>query len=358
MAEPPGKSIKERRVIDFPVIGTGEMSSMVSKRWRNQPSWRRWLPNAVGAAHGVLRATRNVQRSSRSFTRTRGGQRSAPKPVTGESDWSRLYRKKRFPRRRKRRWVGFVRKVKHVIHKQVAPQFNVMVRTDAQTNIAGQQETSDVFTVLGSNGGFGDLSQLFDRALAMADTEQPALTSVTKEQLKIVVSGWLAECMVSNIGENLAYLDCYYWRTKRDVPAAITSFETLFDESLSDIGANISPTATETTLSRTDYGVTPFQGVQLAKSCEIWKKVRVKVPPGGTTQFELRSGKNYYRVWSHDEHYSLLSRVTEGIFFIWYGAPTAAVAVTSPATLSFSVNVNYTWRIVQDNRMRGMHDAP
>lgn len=312
---------------------------------------------AVGYAAG--RAVGSALRPKITGTRTHATSRefSAPAPITGESDWRSLYRRKRYPRRKKKRWVRFVRKVKHILHKQVQPQYNVIVRTDDTAVAANKQGFTDMFTVL---NGTGELSYLFDRALAVADTEGPALTSTTKEQLKIGITGYLAEVMLTNISSppNLAYVDCYYWRTKRDVPVAITGFTNLWIESLSDIGANVSPTVTETTLSADDYGVTPFQGVQLAKSVQIWKKTRIKIPPGGNAQLELRSGHEYYRRWSYDEHYSLLKGMTQGIFFVIYGGPTAANEVSGATRVISSANFNYTWRIVQDNRMKGMHDLP
>lgn len=312
-------------------------------------------------AHGVVSAGRAAHGAYRAYRSLRGRSKAYPPPITGESDWRAVYRKKRFPRGRKRRWVKFVRKVRHVISKTHASQFNVIVRTSTVSQTAGEQEPSDIFTVLGGSssvGQFDDISYLMDRAFATRIPEQTAGLTTEKESMRIVISGWMAECCITNTGATLAYLDCYYWRTKANVKKEHIGFTQLWTESLTDIGTNIVPTASETPLSPKDYGVTPFQGTQLAKSVVIWKKTRIKIPPGGTTQMEMRSGKDYYRTWAFDEDYCLLRGVTEGVFFIQYGAPGVLSPITSGSQLVYTTNTNYTWKAVMDNRQKGMHDLP
>jgi len=285
-----------------------------------------------------------------------------PGPITGENDWRNTYRRKRMPRRRRRRWVSFSRKVKHIITKQVAPQFNVYTRQIQVLSPAGGQNSTEIHTVLGGFGGGGstgtqDISQLFSRALALAST-----TGVTPlvANLRIHITGWMIETSIANTGGNTAYIDCYYWRTKADCPTTTAnSVRALWTESLVNVAVNAPIVPGTTALSIDDYGVTPFQGTQFAKTCQIWKKTRVKVAPGGTLQLEQRSGRNYYRTGTYDEHYSLLRRCTEGIFFVQYGFPTGVATApdgtATATTVNYSTNVNYTWRIVADNRMTGAH---
>lgn len=360
MAEPPGKSIKERRVIDFPGTDHGEMGIMKRRPasgWRSFQRGARGLVPLVQA--GARVALRSRFRNGGSHTLSTNGGKGAPAPITGESDWRNVYRKKRFPRRRKKRWVRFVRKVKHVVSKGLAPQFNVLVKTVTVSAIAGSQGSTDIFTVLGSNGNShtNDMSYLFDRAFATI-IPNTSIGGQTKQSLRIQVTGWMAECVVVNYGLTLVYLDCYYWRTKKNYKSEGLGVKDLWTNSLGNVDANIVPTGTETKLTIDDYGVTPFQGPTFVKHCEIWKKTRVKIPSQGTAQFVLRSGRDHYRSWSFDQDFALLQGATEGILFVQYGAPTELVPITSGSGLRYTLNTNYTWRVQQDNRMKGMHDLP
>lgn len=281
---------------------------------------------------------------------------SAPAPITGESDWRGLYRRKRMPFARKRRWVTFRKKVKSIVAGQVAPYFNVFVSQSTVTSGINAQTSSAQHTILGGAGG--DLNELFGIALLNAKSEGPALGSTAAQNLRIVVTGWLAETVITNLETFPVFVDMYYWRCKKDVPTAIGQVNVLWAESLSDIRANESTTVSTTTLSTTDYGVTPFQGTQFAKHVQIWKKVRVKLAGGSVTQVEQRSGKNYYRRWNTDEHFSILRGCTEGILFVHYGAPSSVDLVARSAALQVVTNKNYTWRIMDDNRESGMHRQP
>lgn len=317
---------------------------------------KRFSPYAT-AAGLTYRLGRGVHRAikGRNGTRTNGKKTSAPGPITGESDWRHVYRRKPMPRRRRKRWTSFRRKVTHIIRKQVAPQFQVFARQQTITAISSQQTLSNIHTVLGATGAAPqttDISELFNRALFIADINGIV---PTRSNLRLHITGWMCETSIKNNEAETCYLDCYYWKTKRDLPSAIADFSALWNASLGDVANNAPVVAGTTSLSTGDYGVTPFQGAQLAKTVNIYKKVRVKIAAGGTCQLEQRSGRDYYRVWSFDEHYSLIRNCTEGIFFVAYGAPNTLNPVSAPVNLSLSTNVNYTWRAIADNRMGGMH---
>ncbi|AXH77345.1 MAG: putative capsid protein [Cressdnaviricota sp.] len=302
------------------------------------------------AAGTAFRAYRSFTRSG---TRTKRG--AAPAPITGESDWRSTYKRRRMPVGRRKRWVRFVRRVKAVVEKQVSPQFNVLLRQIQATTVDQRQAAISIHTVLGANGqgsnqGTMDLSYLFDRAFVLADTS--GVTGPAKEQMRIHITGWMIETSIRNFGLNTTYIDCYYWRTKRDVKTGESS-ATLFEDSVAQVAQNDTGGVDMTSAL---YGVTPFQGVLFAKHCQIWKKTRVKIAPGGTLQLEQRSGRNYYRTWAYDQDYSMLRGVTEGILFVQYGAPGNTPGVDDQASataISYSTNANYTWRIVQDNRLTG-----
>lgn len=282
------------------------------------------------------------------------------RPISFQHDVSNVYRRKRMPRRRRRRWVKFSRGVKHVVEKLAAPLFNIFVERQAITSGIGRQETCHLHTVLGGNGTAGfanDIQRLV--TIAQANTNPQGPVAPVAKSLNIHITGWMVETQITNSSAtSVAYVDLYYWKTKRDVPVALPDMDQLFINSLGDIQQNLPVAGTVTTLDRNDYGVTPFQGVQFAKSVQIYKKIRVKLSPGQTTQVEQRSGRDYYRRYSFDEHYSFLRNCTEGIYMIMYGATEniAGTPTVAATNISIYTNKNFTWRVSEDSRMKGMHD--
>lgn len=254
------------------------------------------------------------------------------------------------PARRRRPWVKFSRKVKHILHKQVAPKFSVYLRQETVSTAANKQNVSDIHTILGLNGfanNTRDVGNIVDRAYL--EESDPLKSNV--KQMRVHISGWMAETQITNTGPGTAYIDMYYWRAKADVPNALVTFSSIFSNGLGDLASNFPVGGS--TLDALDYGVTPFQSPQLSKSVRIWKKTRVKLAPGGVTQIETRSGKDYYRKWGYDEHLSMGRGCTEGVYFIIYGVPSTINAVADPVTVLFSTNVNFTWRLVESGVQSG-----
>lgn len=293
------------------------------------------------------------------MTRATSRMRSNPAPITGESDWRKVYTRRRMPSYRRRRWVRFKRRVDHVIQKKVAPKFNVFVRAETATSIVDQQNASVLHTVLGGNGTSehtDDIADLVTLAQAVAPAEV-TVPSTNLDAWRIQVTGWMIETSITNNSEYPVYIDMYYWRIKRDVPSSIGNIYDLWAESLSDMSRNFGAGINQ--LVAGAYGVTPFQGTQFAKNAQVWRKQRVKLAGGGTTQVEQRSGKNHTFDYGFVEHYSMLRRATEGILMVFYGSPgfynggEDFAEIARPASLSITTNVNYTWRIILSGRLSG-----
>lgn len=243
------------------------------------------------------------------------------------------------PRWKKKPWIRFSKKVKAVQLSTVGSNYHIILRQATVTTSVQKQFFYEGHTVNGLNGsvtGFNDVSQIFDRAVAQAIIQQ-------KDSGKLIISGWMAETQVINAGASTAYLDMYYWRTKRLLSTVLNTFSSLWANQLADL----TPTFPlgGSALTNVSYGVTPFQGV--SKNFTIWKKVRTKLDPGEVTQIEQRSGRNYFRSWGFDEEYTAAPRCTEGIFMVFYGTPSATNSIADAVTLRFSTNVNYTWKAVQ-----------
>jgi len=149
---------------------------------------------------------------------------TTPFPITNQHDAAITYRRKPMPRRRKRAWIKYSRKVKAVIQSSLGSNFFIILRSAVVQNNLNKQAVYNGHTVMGLNGAAtdtNDVSQIFDRAIAASLLSQ-------KDSGRLMVTGWMAETQVVNSGTAPAYLDMYYWRCTRLVPAALNKFENVW----------------------------------------------------------------------------------------------------------------------------------
>lgn len=330
--------------------------------------WQR-KRNPYRSAGRLIATGVNAYRVARRAFSGRTGTRNlkfAGSPITGESDFRTTYRRKPMPRKKKKQWRKFTKRVQAVQLKGSGSQFLVNLRQQrVLSNVNGGKQTfTSIHTAcgltgLGGAGGTDDFLTIAQRVVAASQVPGVALDNV-----KFVVSGWMVETQIVNNGTNTAYIDMYYWRASKKVPqfmdATQVSAANIFEKGFSDMAANFPGGGSS--LDAFDYGATPYQNPQFSRTMKIWKKTRVKLAPGGVTQVETRSGKNYFRTWSIDEDYGM-DTCTEGIFMITYGIPGAVqppnpINTSTPVDLSFSTNANYTYKILERNVLTAGTNAP
>lgn len=296
-------------------------------------------------ARGAALAVRSANKIRRSYTRTTQlRKQTAVRPITGENDITFSYRRKRMPRRRRRGWVKFVRKTQAVIQKQIAPCVEIRHRAETMVSSANKQATSHIHTALGVNGGahFEDVRSVWQRV------QQIATEGGTQnfDHNRFMITGWMLETQVVNESESTAFVDLYYWRSKKLLPSAsATTTITSFYGDMAGRMETIYPSG-GSALSMTDYGWTPFQAPSAATAITISKKVRVKLAPGGVTQIETRSGKNYRLNYDFQQAYANMYG-TCGVFMIGYGTPSITNTAADPVTLRLSTNMNITYRLLK-----------
>lgn len=270
------------------------------------------------------------------------------------------------PYRRRRRWVKFVKRTNAVIDKGLAPSFFIRLRRVRVVTTADKQGVASIHTVLGNvgitntglNGGdLNDLEALRLQVNRMAADENTGAGPVYYFPDKFRVTGWLAETSIHNVGDNTAYIDMYYWRCKRDISnadfmgVANVDMASAWAAALARLQVN-TPTS-GSTLDIFDYGNTPFNNNTLASYMQVYKKVRVKLAPGGITQVEQRSGRNTYFNYQKNIMNGHIRGVTQGIFFVIYGPPILDFPTAAPVDVMFSTNLNYTVRVLRSAASTG-----
>lgn len=320
---------------------------------------RPWANNSLARRNRILslarygigagRAIARTARFARSFTRTRSSRPSSdPPPLTGEHDYRNVYRKKRMPYGKKRKWKSFKRKVNAVIDKRIGTQC-VKITTGSQVSagVSSQGGIADHVTF-----NRYDLREIRDRAYAAGG---PYPTGVTEADIRYVISGTFTESTHTNVSANTIFIDLYYWRTKRDVPTAeFSQINSLFGTTQGRVN-NFNPTtgAGGSPLDPGDLGWTPFVSPAVHKFLEIYNKRRVKVSPGGVFQITQRSSNNrYIKADAFMDAKSLVRGLSHGVYMIMYGAPTTDVGVNGQAGVSALSSVyhkTYFFKVLQTN---------
>jgi hypothetical protein len=346
--------VRRAHVKHFAFCGLIDHRSSIMKRRASRslsrPRGNGFRSFAKAGLSTALSAYRARQRTIQNV----GRKQSAPAPITGESDYRGVYKRKPMPRYKRVRWTRFKKKVSAVISSKLATSCHVVVSSGVSTSSINKQ---NYFwnAMYGCNGDVetNDIRRIFERVEGIGAT-------TAKLNRKIVMTGALFELQLVNTGAGTVYVDCYYWKCKNDTPQnastnsggyAVNNVADLVTAGLTQMDFN-TPIG-GSTLDLNDYGVTPFQSAVFSRFVQVWKKTRVKLAVGGTCQLELRDGKNYWTNWQYDSNKVFKRNQSQGIFIINYGVPSAMNGVADSSTVRWSINKNYSFKVLEDSTSAG-----
>jgi len=255
------------------------------------------------------------------------GSRSGPtpRPVTTQNDQQLRYRKKRMPRRKRRRWVGFTKKVKHVMMQmQQLVSYTVKYMPNAKTWAANVQLT-DGQMVGGTTASNND--ELFQVFRAYYGS---GFGASTVDDLKLFLKSLCVDLQISNTGSDGCILDVYYLRARKTYNTATRidqQYSTTFLEQPTGVAGNLIGA-----VDPTDPATTPFQNSMF---CEFWRiesKREIILGVGQTTSLQLRlptnkkmSGKTL------ESNPAMIPGYTRAFLFQVRGVPIDTAGVTSLA---------------------------
>lgn len=259
------------------------------------------------------------------------------------------------PYRKKRRWIRLKRSVNAVIDKRLAT--NVLHLRDTNPTVL---ETANSPTVQESQHYIGSLTTMFDyqsrqeisEAVNRMQPEMPGVDTPAGGHNKYVVVGWMMNITIRNITATpcVAYLDCYYWRAKRDVP--LTEFPHMGTMWVAGFDYNIwntAPVPKGSPLSHSDLGATPWANPAMRKFVDIYKKTRIRLGQGQDTELSLRSSKSWYNSGEvFNDTKSMIRGVTQGILVVFHGGPTA-VSNAERVQLSASRTRTLYYKVLQNS---------
>lgn len=240
---------------------------------------------AVGAAAGVAR------RAYLSYTRTKKPSNSSSSAVSYQHDIRTDYRRKRMPIKKRKRWVGFVKKVRAVEFKDHASNHVVRAYKSPVFTVTHSGKANQGYQNMTNVGLYGVSTGLEDSTVTgdMLDIwqEWKGKANPTSDGQKLCFTSAVTDIYVTNTGTNTMILDVYESVIKKDLPNTIN----LFSDSPAAAMPNAS--ATDILLPSNYAGVTPFQLPYYTKYCKILKKTKHVISPGQCITWQHRDPKNH-----------------------------------------------------------------
>lgn len=312
-------------------------------------------PRAVAAAAMALRRGRSVTR-----TNTRRTGVIQPGPITSQYDVRTVYRKRRMPRRRRRRYVRFARKVQHIAMKATALQTSLIRENKI---LAAPANTTSycaqlMYTGAGAGGNQGNnAGTIAPRGKTNDIDDMTADGTLTNNPTAILhYQSCVMECTLRNYGATPVVIECYHIVARSDAQDNATYH---YAESIYELGfaqpttVNESATGTNrTNISATDIGTTPFNNTLFSRYFLVKKKVKIELGAGEITQIQLRDPRNHRLNTNKIRNMVYLPYKTQGYLFQVMGPPQIednVVGFTQGSSVSITTTRIYNYHIINSN---------
>lgn len=294
----------------------------------------------------------------RSRTQTRNKKRSTETaPLTYDNDFKTDYRYKSMPRRRRRRWRKFVKRVNAVVNKGQGLKkllYSDIVRITAPINQctyhSGMLYTPDArVTDLSA-----DLGTIFRNILGATPYNDINLITIPADvDKKIRFESANMDVSWRNMGTNPVIIDLYYVKCRKtfgllDVDVS-NNTQGIFAHGFvkqgfiidEEDGTSITPKSFPT-----EIGTTPFQSSLFCSTFKIMSKKRITIAPGNTVAMTLKDARNRI-VNAMDTRARICMRgLTHGYFFQVYGVPGldgSTPVVSTASDIIFSIQKRYAF---------------
>lgn len=233
--------------------------------------------------NGKRIATRAYQGAKSSIKRFRSRSASAGggSAVSFQNDMALRYQRKRMPRRRRRAWKRFGRKVKHVMLQMQPLRMYVSDNLGSRTTWSADAQAIFGATLLGTQITNNDeVLQVFKDAYSTA-------TAAASTSYSIYIKSACLDVQLTNGDATYpCYLDVYYLRPRKPWESA-DQIGSVFTNSYGEMQTITANTAT-------NPAVTAFQNPIFCSYFKITKKVEHLLAPGQTRSLQVRLPMNQY----------------------------------------------------------------
>lgn len=259
---------------------------------------------------------------------------NAPVPVTGEHDFKTDYRYKRMPKRRRRRWVRFQRKVDFISAKKLGLK-QYVVTSNGWFGMAENQSNGVSFELYPADGvagykDLGDICRGVVGALPFDNSNNTGASNISLDK-RIQFESANMEVTIRNTGENTAIVESYQFICRKDVLQLNDgSYNNVFGQYRQsfiktslitdpDGTSNTIPLSTIPTYLST--GTTPFQANRFCSYFKILKRQKFTIPPGGQIQLSLRNARTKFLNVGGVRSRNALRGWTQGFLIQGQGVP-------------------------------------
>lgn len=262
-------------------------------------------------AQAVMRKGKQAVARVRNSFRRSGGRKAITGRITTEQRDSRVgYVKHRMPRRRRRRWTSFTRKVQHVMLQMGALQ------TISNTYGTVRSWLADKQAYWGYMIGGVAPTENDDLLRAFRAAYGSALALSDLDDYKLFIKSLCLDLQINNNGSTTAIIEIYHLQCRKSYNTT-----TALDVQYSDTFAEV-PAQTGYTRAIDDLGYTPFQNPIFCSHWSIVKKEQVQLGPGelSTMQIRIPTNKMFYGK-TLETNPSCIKGYTRGLLFVMKGEP-------------------------------------
>lgn len=266
--------------------------------------------------------------SDAAYRATRKYSKKSPDGVTQQHDARVQYRRKRMPRRRKSKWVKFVKKVKAVTEKGVGTQnFLFNDTTNAVAGVGSQAVTSvmlyggSLATEIVNTRGYSDINKIMNIVSPTAGI--PTSVSDLSRTGSLQFTSAVMDVTIKNLGADILELDMYeiYFKGNKDLGQSLG--RTIEDCYQGVLNSQVEKGGTAQAV--TSRGWTPFNcgSGSGQMGLKIYKKTKFFIGSQQVITHQKRDPKSHYigynqAVWQKDVWAKKFSYLT---FFIGKATP-------------------------------------
>lgn len=252
--------------------------------------WQRGL-YAMGNLAGQYLSTRLRARlrDGGSFTRTRNGRSGREIATTNQYDMRNVYRRKRMPFRRRRRWVKQIRKHRAIDMKSLATQ--TFVRNDANLIGGSGGQAVGAVELYGLNGSAGGASVYGQDDIVNALASW--LGGTVPANRKFIFGSAVLDMTITNQGPSEGPTGTVEVDVYRCVYRKPTGAANCLAHYVNSV-AQLNTMAGAVALTMSTRGWTPFNCPTASSSVKILSKKKFLLGDGQTATYQIRDPKNRY----------------------------------------------------------------
>lgn len=235
-----------------------------------------------------------------------------PSAITTQHDSSTRYRRKRMPRRRRKQWVSFTKRVQHVMLQSQPLQSYCIDDIGGTKTVAIDTQVTDGQMLGGTQATNNDeLFKIFQAAYG------GGLTTSTVDKYKLFVKSMCLDVQLTNIHATKAcVVDVYTLLARKSINTA-TRIDVQYTNAFAEQGALSIGTVSSANVASTVFQNGPF--------LEMWKvldKREILLGVGQTTTLQLRIPYNRYVSGKQIEiNSSMIPGFTRAFLFQMRGVP-------------------------------------